>query len=156
MPDTPQLGTSIGRTVTIKGDIRSAEDLLIDGQVEGTLDLGQHRLVVGPNAQVRARIAAREVEVQGVVNGNVEAVERIILRKNSKVVGDLKMAGVVIEDGASFKGNIDIAQTPRRSAARIHRPREASRSPWRRLGCPPRVELSIQYGSCLPYSAKWL
>jgi cytoskeletal protein CcmA (bactofilin family) len=111
MPVTSQLGTTIGRSVTIKGDIRSEEDLLIDGQVEGTLDLGQHRLVVGPNAQVRARITAREVEVQGVVNGNVEAVERITLRKNSKVVGDLKMAGVVIEDGANFKGNIDITRS---------------------------------------------
>ena len=102
--------SSIGPNVTIKGDILSQEDLLIDGQVEGTLDLGQHRLVVGPNAQVRASIAAREVEVQGIVNGNVVAVERITLRKNSKVVGDLKMAGVVIEDGAYFKGSIDIAQ----------------------------------------------
>ncbi len=110
MPVISQVGTNIGRTVTIKGDIHSEEDLLIDGQVEGTLDLGQHRLVVGPNAQVRARIVAREVEVQGVVNGNVEAVERIILRKNSKLVGDLKMAGVVIEDGANFKGSIEMTR----------------------------------------------
>ena len=110
MPVTSQVGTSIGRTVTIKGEIRSEEDLLIDGQVEGVLDLGQHCLVVSPNAQVRARIAAREVEVQGVVNGNVEAIERIVLRKNSKVVGDLKMAGVLIEDGASFNGRIDITR----------------------------------------------
>ena len=110
MPDTSQLGTAIGRAVTIKGDIHSEEDLLIDGQVEGTLDLGQHRLVVGPNAHIRANIAAREVEVQGVVNGNIVVVERIILRKTSKVVGDLKMAGVVIEDGANFKGSIDITR----------------------------------------------
>ena len=101
---------NMGSHVTIKGDIRSEEDLLIDGQVEGTLDLGQHRLVVGPNAQIHARIAAREVEVQGVMHGNVEVVERIILRKTSKVVGDLKMAGVVIEDGANFKGMIDITR----------------------------------------------
>jgi len=110
MPVISQVGTNIGRTVTIKGDIHSEEDLLIDGQVEGTLDLGQHRLVVGPNAQVRARILAREVEVQGVVNGNVEAVERIILRKSSKLIGDLKMAGVVIEDGANFKGSIEMTR----------------------------------------------
>ena len=110
MPGTPPLCTSIARSITIKGDIRSDVDLLIDGQVEGTLDLGQHRLVVGPNAQVRARIVAREVEVQGVVNGNVEAVERIILRKSSKLIGDLKMAGVVIEDGASFKGSIEMTR----------------------------------------------
>ena len=113
MPGTPPLCASIGRTVTIKGDIRSEVDLLIDGQVDGTLDLGQHRLVVGPNAQVRASIAAREVEVQGVVVGNIEAVERIILRESSKVVGDLKMAGVVIEDGANFKDSIDITRPQR-------------------------------------------
>ena len=110
MPDTPQLGTSVGRSVAIKGDIHSEEDLLIDGQVEGSLDLGQHRLVVGPNAQIRAKIAAREVDVHGVVVGNIEAVERIILRKDAKVVGDLKMASIGIEDGAIFKGMIDITR----------------------------------------------
>ncbi len=112
MPDTPQLGTSIGRSVTIKGDIRSEEDLLIDGQVEGSLDLGQHCLVVGPNAEIRAKIAAREVDVHGVVVGNIEAVGRIILRKNSKLVGDLKMEAVLIEDGASFKGSIEMTRPP--------------------------------------------
>jgi len=110
MPAAAQGSTSIGRTVTIKGDIRGEEDLLIDGQMEGRLDLGRNRLVVGPNGKVRATIVAREVDVQGIVNGNVEAAERIILRKNSKLVGDLKMASVVIEDGAYFKGSIDITR----------------------------------------------
>jgi len=110
MPVAVQASTSIGRTVTIKGEIRSEEDLLIDGQMEGRLDLGRNRLVVGPNGKVRASIGAREVDVQGVVDGNVEATERIILRKNSKLVGDLKMASVVIEDGAYFKGSIDITR----------------------------------------------
>jgi cytoskeletal protein CcmA (bactofilin family) len=112
MPVAERGGTSIGRTVTIKGDIRSEEDLLIDGQMEGRLDLGQNRLVVGPSGKVRAAIGAREVDVHGVVNGNVEAAERIILRKNSKLVGDLKMTSVVIEDGAYFKGSIDITRAP--------------------------------------------
>lgn len=101
-------GTNIGRGVTIKGEIHSQEDLLIDGHLEGTLNLGGHRLVIGPNGRVRASIGAREVEVHGTVDGNVEAAERIILRKNSKMVGDLKMISVVIEDGAYFKGSIDI------------------------------------------------
>ena len=105
-----QRSTSIGRTVTIKGDIRGEEDLLIDGQMEGRLDLGQHRLTVTPSGQVQANIKAREVDVHGVVKGNVEAAERIIIRKNSKLIGDLKMASVVIEDGAYFKGSIDITQ----------------------------------------------
>ncbi len=107
-PVAAQGSTSIGRTFTIKGDIRGEEDLLIDGQMEGRLDLGQNRLVVGPNGKVRASIVAREVDLHGVIDGNVDAAERIILRKNSKLVGDLKMASVVIEDGAYFKGSIDI------------------------------------------------
>jgi len=117
MPAAERGGTSIGRTVTIKGDIRSEEDLLIDGQMEGRLDLGRNRLVVGPSGTVRAAIGAREVDVHGVVNGNVEAAERIILRKNSKLVGDLKMTSVVIEDGAYFKGSIDITRAPEANAA---------------------------------------
>jgi len=109
-PVAAQGSTTIGRTVTIKGEVRSEEDLLIDGQMEGRLDLGRNRLVVGPNGTVRADIGAREVDLHGVINGNVEAAERIILRKNSKLVGDLKMASVVIEDGAYFKGSIDITR----------------------------------------------
>ena len=110
MPAAPRGSSAIGRTVTIKGDIRSDEDLQIDGQMEGRLDLGQHRLTVAPSGRVQANITAREVDVHGVVNGNVEAAERIIIRKNSKLIGDLKMASVVIEDGAYFKGSIDITQ----------------------------------------------
>jgi cytoskeletal protein CcmA (bactofilin family) len=110
MTVTAQGSTSIGRTVTIKGEVSSEEDLLVDGKLEGRLDLGRNRLVVGPNGSVQSSIVAREVDVHGVIHGNVEAAERIILRTNSKLVGDLKVAGVVIEDGAYFKGSIDIAK----------------------------------------------
>ncbi len=110
VPAAAQGGTTIGRTVTIKGEVHSEEDLLIDGKMEGRLDLGQNRLVVGPNGTVRADIGAREGDLHGVINGNVEATDRIILRKNSKLVGDLKMTSVVIEDGAYFKGSIDITR----------------------------------------------
>ena len=116
-PVATQRGTRIGRTFTIKGEICGEEDLLIDGQLEGRLDLGRSRLVVGPTGKVRAAIAAREVDVQGVVNGNVVATERIILRKNSKLVGDLKMASVVIEDGAYFKGSIAITRPQEANSA---------------------------------------
>jgi cytoskeletal protein CcmA (bactofilin family) len=108
--ETTRGSATIGRSIVVKGEIRSGEDLFLDGQMEGKLDLGQHRLTVGPNGQVRATIRAREVEIMGAVNGNVEAMERIIIRKNAKLTGDLKMAGVVIEDGAYFKGSIDITQ----------------------------------------------
>jgi len=117
MPIASQGSTRIGKTFTVKGEIRSKEDLLIDGQVEGRLDMSRNRLVVGPDGSVRAGISAREVDVQGVVNGNVEATERIILRKNSKLVGDLEMASVVIEDGAYFKGSIAITRPQEANSA---------------------------------------
>jgi cytoskeletal protein CcmA (bactofilin family) len=116
-PESTRSASSIGRTVVIKGEIRATEDLYVDGQVEGRLDLGEHRLTIGPNGQVRASIRAREVDVQGSVNGNVEASDRIIIRKDAKLVGDLKMSGVVIEDGAYFKGSIDISQGAPQKAA---------------------------------------
>jgi cytoskeletal protein CcmA (bactofilin family) len=109
-PPSSQSVTSLGRTVAVKGEIRAEEDLVIDGQMEGRLDLGQNRLVVGPNGTVRADIIAREVDLHGVINGNVVASDRVILRNNSKLVGDLKMASIVIEDGAYFKGSIDITR----------------------------------------------
>jgi cytoskeletal protein CcmA (bactofilin family) len=96
--------------MVVKGEILSREDLSIDGEMEGKLDVGQNRLTIGPNAKIRASIRAREVEIYGAVHGNVEASDRIILRKNSRLTGDLKMASVVIEDGAFFKGSIDITQ----------------------------------------------
>lgn len=96
--------------MAVKGDIQGREDLWIDGQLEGKIDLPGCRLTVGPNGKVRAAIRAREVEIQGQVEGNVEASERIIIRRNARLTGDLKMAGVVIEDGAYFKGSIDITQ----------------------------------------------
>jgi cytoskeletal protein CcmA (bactofilin family) len=110
MPEPPRATASIGTNVIIKGEIHCGEDLYIDGKIEGRLEMGQHRLTIGRNGQVRASIRAREVDVHGAVNGNVDAAERIIIRKDAKLVGDLKMAGVVIEDGAYFKGSIDITQ----------------------------------------------
>jgi cytoskeletal protein CcmA (bactofilin family) len=107
--------------MVVKGEIRGQEDLWIDGQLEGTIDLPGRRLTVGPNAKVRAKIRAREVEIQGLVEGDVEAAERIIIRRNARLTGDLKMAGVVIEDGAYFKGSIDITQGQAAAAASPNR-----------------------------------
>jgi len=120
LPVVAEGNTSVGPTFTIKGEIHSEEDLLIDGEVEGRLDPGQNRLVVGLNGKVRAPITAREVDVHDAVNGNVEAAEKIILRKTSKLVSDLKMASIEIEDGASLKGSIDITRL--RAAAATAKP----------------------------------
>ena len=102
-------GTAVlGKSVIVKGQIFSREDLTIDGEVEGTVELQEHRLTVGPNGKVTATIKAREVVVLGTVHGNVETTDKIEIRKDAKLVGDLKTMRIVIEDGAYFKGNIDI------------------------------------------------
>src|SRR5689334_8299138 len=101
---------ALGKSVIVKGQIYSREDLTIDGEVEGTVELQEHRLTVGVNGKVRATIKARELVVIGTVHGNVEITDKIDIRKEAKLVGDIKTARIVIEDGAYFKGNIDIVR----------------------------------------------
>jgi cytoskeletal protein CcmA (bactofilin family) len=109
--DNPRGGSAVlGKSVIVKGQIFSREDLTIDGEVEGTVELQEHRLTVGPNGKVLASIKAREVVVLGTIHGNVETTDKIDIRKDAKLVGDIKTARVVIEDGAYFKGNIDIVR----------------------------------------------
>ena len=100
----------LGKSVMVKGQIFSREDLTIDGEVEGTVELQEHRLTVGPNGMVKASIKAREIVVLGTIHGNVEATEKIDIRKNAKLVGDIKTHRIVIEDEAYFKGSIDITK----------------------------------------------
>ena len=111
---------SIGKSVTIKGQIFSREDLIVDGEIEGAIELNEHRLTVGPNGRVRAGIKAREIVVLGTIDGNVEALDKIDIRKDAKLVGDIKTARIIIEDGAYFKGSIDIVrnETPKPAAPR--------------------------------------
>lgn len=100
----------IGKSVMIKGQIFSREDLTIDGEVEGSVELQEHRLTVGPNGKLQAGVKAREVVVLGTIHGNVEASDKIDIRKEAKLVGDIKTSRIVIEDGAYFKGSIDIVR----------------------------------------------
>jgi len=96
--------------VKVVGQIFSREDLFVDGEVEGTVEALEHKLTVGPNGTVKAATKAREVVVLGSVQGNVEATEKIEIRKDAKLVGDIKTARIIIEDGAYFKGSIDIVK----------------------------------------------
>ena len=118
--DAPRTGNAvIGRSVVVKGQIFGREDLTIDGEVEGTVELQEHRLTIGPNGKVMASIKAREVVVLGTVHGDIETRDKIDIRKEAKLVGDICTARIVIEDGAYFKGSIDIlrAETPKPAAA---------------------------------------
>ena len=101
---------SLGKSVLVKGQIFSREDLTIDGEVEGTIELHENRLTIGPNGKVTANIKAREIIVLGSVNGNMEDADKIDIRKEARLVGDIRSARVVIEDGAFFKGSIDIVK----------------------------------------------
>jgi|SRR5262245_10406405 len=109
--ETAKGAASIGKSVTIKGQIFSREDLVVDGEIEGAIELNDHRLTVGPNGRVRAGIKAREIVVLGSIDGNVEALDKIDIRKDAKLVGDIKTARIIIEDGAYFKGSIDIVRS---------------------------------------------
>jgi cytoskeletal protein CcmA (bactofilin family) len=100
-------GALIGETMRIKGEILSRGELQIDGEVEGTIE-SHNRLTINSKGKADAKIKAAEVVIAGTVNGNVEATQRIVLRKGANLVGDVKTAGIVIEDGAYFRGGIDI------------------------------------------------
>jgi cytoskeletal protein CcmA (bactofilin family) len=114
----------LGKSVIVKGEIHGREDLTIDGEVEGTVELQEHRLTIGPNGKVNATVKAREVVVLGTLHGNVETRDRVEIRKEAKLVGDIRTARIVIEDGAYFKGTIDIVrvETPRPQAVAAPKP----------------------------------
>lgn len=101
---------ALGKNVTIKGQIFAREDLTIDGEVEGTIECHDHRLTIGPNARVQASLKAREIIIHGSIQGNVEATDKIDIKREAKLVGDIKTSRIVIEDGAYFKGSIDISK----------------------------------------------
>lgn len=99
---------TIGKGLFIKGEITGSESLYIDGKIEGTINLPGNRLTVGRNGQVNAAINAREIVVLGKVKGNVAATDRVDIRAEGALTGDVAAARISIEDGAFFKGGIDI------------------------------------------------
>lgn len=108
-PETdPRNAATIGKAVKIIGQIFTKEDLYVDGDVEGTIESQDNKVTIGPNGRVQASIRAREVTILGQVQGNVETTDKVDLRKDAKLVGDIITARISIEDGALFKGSIDI------------------------------------------------
>jgi len=107
----------IGKGLFIKGEITGSESLLIDGKVEGSLNLPGNRVTVGRNGQVAANITAREIVVLGKVKGNVSATDRVDIRAEGSLNGDVRAARISIEDGAFFKGGIDIQKGDSKQAA---------------------------------------
>ena len=98
----------IGKSVIIRGELSGSEDLYLDGEVEGSIELHEHNLTIGPHGRVRANVQARDIIVHGKVDGNVHGSERVELKRSAVLVGDISTQRIVIEDGAYFKGAIDI------------------------------------------------
>jgi cytoskeletal protein CcmA (bactofilin family) len=106
----PSLGKAvIGASMQIQGEIRAREELLVEGDVEGVIE-SQSSVTIGPNGKVKANIKAREVVIYGSARGNIEVAEKIAIRDKGSLIGDIKAAGISIDDGAYFKGSIDIVR----------------------------------------------
>jgi cytoskeletal protein CcmA (bactofilin family) len=106
---TPDIDKNfIGKAVRIVGQIFTKEDLYVDGDIEGTIESQDTRITIGSNGRVQAGIKAREVVILGQIQGDVEATDKVDLRKDAKLVGNITTARISIEDGAVFKGSIDI------------------------------------------------
>jgi cytoskeletal protein CcmA (bactofilin family) len=101
---------TIGKSLVVKGELSGSESLYIDGKVEGAINLPGNRVTVGRNGQVAANISAREVVVLGKVRGNIQASDRVDIRSEGSLTGDVVAARISIEDGAFFKGGIDITK----------------------------------------------
>jgi cytoskeletal protein CcmA (bactofilin family) len=99
----------IGSTITIKGDLSGEEDLLIEGRVEGKVELRRHSVTVGKNGQIKADIYAKNITVEGTVEGNLYGEEQLIVRQSGTVRGNIVSPRVALEDGSNFKGSIDMS-----------------------------------------------
>lgn len=138
---------NIGKSVVIKGELNGSEDLTIEGHVEGTIQLREHVLTIGPNGRIEAQVFAKSVIVLGEVTGNVTASDKVDIRDNGSVDGDIVSPRVAIAEGAHFRGSVDMqrkggapAQTPGakpappQAAAAAPQPAQPAGAPVQRVG----------------------
>ena len=122
---------NIGKSVIIKGELSGSEDLTIEGKVDGEIELRDHILTIGPNGKIKAQVFAKSVIVMGRVTGNISATEKINIRENGSVEGDINAPTIAISEGAQFRGSIDmqrpqVPQGARTRTADSMRPRAAA------------------------------
>ena len=120
---------NIGKSVVIKGELNGSEDLTIEGQVEGTIQLRDHVLTIGSNGKIKAQVFAKSVIILGEVTGNVTASEKVDLRDNGSVDGDIAAPRVAIAEGAHFRGSIDMQRTGGGGKTAESKPSEAKPAP---------------------------
>ena len=102
----------LGKSVVVKGHLLSGEDLAIDGEVEGTIEVLEHRLTIAATGRVRAGVNARDIEIWGCIEGQLEAANQVHIRKGARFVGEIHAAGLVIEEGGYIRGSIDLSRHP--------------------------------------------
>jgi cytoskeletal protein CcmA (bactofilin family) len=117
--DAPKTGefAHIGKSVIIKGELSGSEDLYVDGNVEGSIELRNNSLIVGPNGKVKATVTAKTVVIQGQVEGAITASDRVELKKTAVLNGDITTQRVAIEEGAAFRGKVDIQREAGKAAS---------------------------------------
>lgn len=115
---TPPTGSAaLGQSVIITGELKASEDLTIEGQIDGTIQMGEHSITIGQNATTKGEIFAREVVVLGTVNGNIKASKKVEIWPNGSVQGDLVAPTVTIAEGATFRGGIDMPSVETKTPA---------------------------------------
>ncbi|MCU1299951.1 MAG: hypothetical protein JWQ87_235 [Candidatus Sulfotelmatobacter sp.] len=116
---------TIGRSLFIKGEVSGSEALYIDGRIEGKISLPDNRVTIGRNGSVQANITAREVVVMGKVNGNIECSDRVDIRSEGSVTGDVSTIRISVEDGAVLKGGIEVRSSERKQNQKESQPKQA-------------------------------
>ena len=119
---------TIGRSVVIKGDVSGAESLYIDGRVEGSINFADSRVTIGRNAVIVANVTAKEVVVMGTVTGNIHCTDRLDIRSEGSLTGDVSTPRVCIEDGAMVKGSVEV-RNAQRQAAQVQNEKQAHAKP---------------------------
>jgi len=114
---------TIGKTLVIKGEITGSEALYIDGRVEGKIVMPESRVTIGRNGKVDASIQARELVVMGKVNGNIQCSDRVDIRAEGAVAGDIVTARITVEDGAALKGGIQVLAEPHKQPKSVEQPK---------------------------------
>ena len=120
---------NIGKSVVIKGELNGSEDLTIEGHVEGKIELKDHVLTIGPNGKIKAQVFAKAVIVLGEVNGNVTATEKVDIRDNGSVDGDIVSPRVAIAEGAHFRGSVDMQRKPGQPGQQQSKPQQQNQQP---------------------------
>ncbi len=120
---------NIGKSVVIKGELNGSEDLTIEGQVEGKIELRQNILTIGANGRIKAQVFAKSVVVLGAVTGNVTATEKVDIRDNGSVDGDIAAPRVAIAEGAHFRGSIDMQRADAQPGSKPTDPKPSDQKP---------------------------